>query len=131
MLAIRAPRLFDGERFHPDGVTVFTDAGRIRSVEAGSPPVGPDWRVVEFDDATILPGLIDSHVHLVADSGFGALDRIAGFTEEEIDAVITDGLRRQLAIWAIGGSTCWLDGTGNAPAPLPSRSRRFWRPARR
>ena len=53
--------------------------------------------VVEFSDATVLPGLIDTHVHLAADSGFGALDRIAGFTDDEMDAVITDGLRRHLA----------------------------------
>lgn len=97
MLAIRAPRLFDGERFSSDGATVLTDAGRILAVEAGFPDVGPPWPVVEFDDATVLPGLIDTHVHLAADSGFGALDRIAGFTDEEMDAAITDGLRRHLA----------------------------------
>ncbi len=97
MLAIRAPRLFDGERFTSGGATVLTDAGRIRAVEAGYPDVGPDWQVIEFDDATVLPGLIDTHVHLAADSGFGALDRIAGFTDDEMDAVITDGLRRHLA----------------------------------
>jgi imidazolonepropionase-like amidohydrolase len=97
MLAIRTPRLFDGERFSTDGSTVLTDAGRIVGVEPGFRTLGDDWQVLEFDDATVLPGLIDSHVHLAADSGFGALDRIAGFTDDEMDAVITDGLRRQLA----------------------------------
>ena len=97
MLAIRAPRLFDGERFSSGGATVLTDAGRILAVEAGFPEVGPAWQVIEFDDATVLPGLIDTHVHLAADSGVGALDRIAGFTDDEMDAVITDGLRRHLA----------------------------------
>jgi imidazolonepropionase-like amidohydrolase len=97
MLAIRAPRLFDGERFSSGGATVLIDAGRIRDVEAGYPDLGADWPVLEFEDATVLPGLIDTHVHLAADSGFGALDRIAGFTDEEMDAAITDGLRRHLA----------------------------------
>src|SRR6478752_8017162 len=97
MLAIRAPRLFDGERFSSGGATVLMDAGRIRDVEAGYPDLGADWPVLEFEDATVLPGLIDTHVHLAADSGFGALDRIAGFTDEEMDAAITDGLRRHLA----------------------------------
>jgi len=96
MLAIRAPRLFDGERFSTGGVTVLTEAGRIRSVEKGYPGVGPEWQVIEFDDATVLPGLIDTHVHLAADSKVDALDRIAGYTDDEMDAVITDGLRRQL-----------------------------------
>jgi imidazolonepropionase-like amidohydrolase len=97
MLAIRAPRLFDGARFSSGGATVLIDAGRIRDVEAGYPDLGADWQVLEFEDATVLPGLIDTHVHLAADSGFGALDRIAGFTDEEMDAAITDGLRRHLA----------------------------------
>jgi len=44
----------------------------------------------------VLPGLVDTHVHLVADSQQNALDRVAGFTEEEIDEVVTDGLRRSL-----------------------------------
>ena len=44
----------------------------------------------------MLPGLVDTHVHLVADSQQNALDRVAGFTEEEIDEVVTDGLRRSL-----------------------------------
>ncbi len=97
MLAIRAPRLFDGARFSSGGATVLIDAGRIRDVEAGYPDLGADWQVLEFEDATVLPGLIDTHVHLAADSGFGALDRIAGFTDEEMGAAITDGLRRHLA----------------------------------
>ena len=45
----------------------------------------------------MLPGLIDSHVHLVADSKIGALDRVPTLSDQELDAVITDGLRRQLA----------------------------------
>ena len=44
----------------------------------------------------MLPGSVDTHVHLVADSQPNALDRVAGFTEEEIDEVVTDGLRRSL-----------------------------------
>ena len=97
MLAIRAPRLFDGERFSSGGATVLTDGGRILAVGTGFPELGTEWQVVEFDDATAAPGLIDTHVHLAADSGVGALDRIAGFTDDEMDAVITDGLRRHLA----------------------------------
>jgi imidazolonepropionase-like amidohydrolase len=97
MLAIWAPRLFDGERFITGGATVLTDAGRIVGVESGFREVGGEWQVLEFSDATVLPGLIDTHVHLAADSGFGALDRIAGFSDDEMDAVISDGLRRQLA----------------------------------
>ena len=71
--------------------------GRIVGVEAGFPDLGSDWEIVDCPDGTVLPGLVDTHVHLVADSQQDALDRVAGFTDEEIDEVVTDGLRRSLA----------------------------------
>ena len=89
--------MFDGERFTHGDVTVMVDGGRIVGIEHGLPAVPDGWRVLDNPDGTVLPGLIDTHVHLVADSRVGALDRVAGYTDEELDAVITDGLRRQLA----------------------------------
>jgi imidazolonepropionase-like amidohydrolase len=97
MLAIRSTWLFDGEKFNNGGMTVLVDQGRIVGVEQGFPEPPEQWQVLDQQDATVLPGLIDTHVHLVADSGFRALDRVAGFTDDELGAVITDGLRRQLA----------------------------------
>jgi len=97
MLAIRATQMFDGERFSAGGATVLIDGDRIVGVEEGFPEVGEQWQVVHHADATTLPGLIDTHVHLVADGGVGALDRVAGFTDDELDAVITQGLRLQLS----------------------------------
>jgi imidazolonepropionase-like amidohydrolase len=35
----------------------------------------------------VLPGLIDTHVHLVGNSGVMALERAAGYSSEEIDEV--------------------------------------------
>ena len=96
MLAIRAARMFDGERFTNGGVTVLIDDGRIVGVDQGLSDVPDGWRVIDHPDGTVLPGLIDTHVHLVTDSGMGALDRVAGYSDDELDAVITDGLRRQL-----------------------------------
>jgi imidazolonepropionase-like amidohydrolase len=97
VLAIRASRGFDGERVLDDGVVVLIDDGRIVEVEEGhaAPPSG--WPVLDFGDATVMPGLIDMHVHLCGDSEMGALDRVADYSEEELDAVIGGGLRAQLA----------------------------------
>jgi imidazolonepropionase-like amidohydrolase len=69
MLAIRAARAFDGERLIEGGVLVLTDAGRIVAMEPASVSVSlPDaWQVADFSDSTVLPGLIDTHVHLCAD----------------------------------------------------------------
>jgi imidazolonepropionase-like amidohydrolase len=44
-----------------------------------------------------LPGLIDAHTHLVTDSGNSALDRVAGYSVEQIDEVITRAVREQLS----------------------------------
>jgi imidazolonepropionase-like amidohydrolase len=45
----------------------------------------------------VLPGLIDTHVHLVGDGGVMALERAAGYSSEQIDAVVSESLRRHLA----------------------------------
>lgn len=95
MLALRAGRAFDGEHSLAGPVTVITENGTIKAVEQGHPDV-PGAEVVDLGTATVLPGLIDTHVHLCADSENGALDRLPGFSAEQLDAVIEDGLARQL-----------------------------------
>lgn len=97
MYAVRAGACFDGERFVAGGATVLVDGGRIRGVEPAGYDLPAGCRVHDYDQATVLPGLIDTHVHLVADSGPMALDRVAGYTAEEIEAVVTEALRRHLA----------------------------------
>lgn len=89
--------MFDGERFGDGGVTVLIGDGRIAGVEPGWPDLPAGTTVLDHPDGTVLPGLVDSHVHLVGDSADGALDRVAGYTDDELDAVMTEGLRRQLA----------------------------------
>ncbi|MDX3662562.1 amidohydrolase family protein [Streptomyces sp. ID05-26A] len=95
MLALRAGRAFDGERSIAGPVTVVTEHGKIKAVEQGHPDVA-GAEVVDLGTATVLPGLIDTHVHLCADSENGALDRLPSFTSPELDAVIEDGLDRHL-----------------------------------
>ena len=94
---VRAARLFDGERFVDGGVTIWVEGMRIVAVDSGYPALAADIDVVEYGDATIAPGLIDTHVHLVGDSQMGALERVAGYSEAEVDAVISNALREQLA----------------------------------
>lgn len=65
-LAIIADRLIDGTGRDPvEAAVVVVDAGRI--VAAGARrevSVPADARVIEGDDLTLLPGLMDMHVHL-------------------------------------------------------------------
>jgi imidazolonepropionase-like amidohydrolase len=95
--AVRAGACFDGERFVAGGATVLVDGRRILAVEPAGYDLPADCRVHDYDQATVLPGLIDTHVHLVANSGPMALDRVAGYTGEEIEAVVTEALRQHLA----------------------------------
>lgn len=96
MLALRASHCFDGTGFVAGGATVLVDEGRIVGLE----PFGydaPDGCPVTTHDGTLLPGLVEAHTHLVTDSGPNALSRVAGYSAEEIDKVVTEALRRQLA----------------------------------
>ena len=59
---VHCGHLFDSESGRMLGETSITVAGdRIQSVQAGAPQGG---NVIELGNATCLPGLIDSHVHL-------------------------------------------------------------------
>jgi imidazolonepropionase-like amidohydrolase len=97
VLAIRAGRAFDGERVIRGGVLVLVDGQRIAAVDSGAAPAQDGCQLVEFPTGAVLPGLIDMHVHLCGDAGMGALDRLADYTDIELDEVIAASLRQQLA----------------------------------
>ena len=70
MLALRAARLFDGQDPRlVERPLLLVEAGRITAVEHGdgAPPAGAE--VIDLGDVTLLPGLIDVHVHLGFDAG--------------------------------------------------------------
>ncbi|MBM3450336.1 MAG: amidohydrolase family protein [Armatimonadetes bacterium] len=64
---IRGRSLFDGvDTEHREGASVWIEAGRIRAVYGREgPPPPPGARVLDFPDGGILPGFIDTHVHLI------------------------------------------------------------------
>lgn len=69
MLALRAARLFDGESPRLlDRPLLLIENGRITAVDHGGvePPAGAE--LVDLGDVTLLPGLIDVHVHLGFDA---------------------------------------------------------------
>jgi imidazolonepropionase-like amidohydrolase len=97
MKAFRAARLFDGEGFVTDGGTVLVEDGTVVAVEASFPDLPEHVATVDFGDATLLPGLIDTHTHLVGDSGVGALDRVAGYSPVQLRRVVDESLGQHLA----------------------------------
>jgi imidazolonepropionase-like amidohydrolase len=61
-IVIKAARLFDGVSGRlTDGATVVVAGGKIQSVGGAIPP---NADVIDVGDATLLPGFIDSHVHM-------------------------------------------------------------------
>src|SRR5262245_59357229 len=68
-VAIRAARLFDGSADAlVANAVVIVEGDSIRAVGSGIPvPAGAE--VIDLGDATLMPGLIDSHVHLSGESG--------------------------------------------------------------
>jgi imidazolonepropionase-like amidohydrolase len=87
MFAIRAATAYDGIRFLDEGLTVLVEGDRVVGVEGPrhEPPTGCE---VTTYDGTLLPGLIDTHVHLVADASMGSLERAPDLSDDELDAVI-------------------------------------------
>jgi len=69
-VAITADRLLDvrSGRYIEKPV-VIADGEKIVEVRSGEPPA--DARVIRFDGLTLVPGLIDMHVHLDSDPTYG------------------------------------------------------------
>jgi len=62
-VVLKAAHLFDSKSGRlSEGGVVVVQGDKILSVGAGSVPAGA--RVIDLGDATLLPGFIDSHVHL-------------------------------------------------------------------
>jgi imidazolonepropionase-like amidohydrolase len=119
MLAIRVRQVFDGRQVAPGAGMVFVDDGRIIGVEPATADVPDGCRVLDRPHATVLPGLVDAHVHLLADSGPGALDRLAGYSAADCDRVIDETLRVNLT----AGVTAVRDLGDRGYAVLSWRSR--------
>jgi imidazolonepropionase-like amidohydrolase len=68
-IAIKAAHLFDSisGNLTERGV-VIVEGGKIKAVGSGT-PIPTDARIIDLGDATLLPGFIDAHVHLSAESG--------------------------------------------------------------
>ncbi|TYB40169.1 amidohydrolase family protein [Actinomadura chibensis] len=94
-LAIGVDGLFDGEQSLDGPTLVLVEDGRIVGVQPGAE--APDGWTTRRHDGTAMPGLIDAHVHLCADGGPGALERVMDFSQGEVRATIEASLRRHLA----------------------------------
>ena len=117
-LVIRNVRLFDGQQTL-DRTTVLVQDGTIRAVgrDTAAPPGAT---IIDGQDRTLLPGLIDSHVH-VADDAVSALEQAAVLGVTTVLDMFSAGerlrmLKRVAAMDAEGMADLRTAGTGAAAA---------------
>ena len=64
-IAVRAGKLIDGKSEQPaTNVLILIEDGKIASVAPGSPPPA-GVELINLSNATVLPGLIDAHTHIL------------------------------------------------------------------
>ncbi|HEX6539392.1 MAG TPA: amidohydrolase family protein [Candidatus Dormibacteraeota bacterium] len=101
-LAIRAPRVFDGERMR-GAALVLVDGGRITAVDTTCAFPPEDARVIELGPGTtLLPGLIDCHTHLALDA---TPDCVANVTTVDDDTLLEQMEQRAASALRVGVTT--------------------------
>jgi imidazolonepropionase-like amidohydrolase len=85
VLALRAGRLFDGWSARlVERPLVLIEDGRITAIESGDVEPPPDAEVVDLGEVTLLPGLIDTHVHLGFDASAAPVAHLQAATDEAL-----------------------------------------------
>jgi imidazolonepropionase-like amidohydrolase len=89
MLAIRAGHLFDGvSAALVEQPVVLVQAGRIVAVGSGG-AAPAEAEVVDLGSATLLPGLVDAHLHLAFDASPDPVGRLDTVDDDQL----LDGMR--------------------------------------
>jgi imidazolonepropionase-like amidohydrolase len=112
-IAIRATALFDGSALVRDPLVLVADGRIVEVVTGPRAAVPPDAELVELPGATLLPGLVDTHVHL------GSADhhtRRALPLPADPD-LVTELVHRRVAVGFTGG----IAPSGFAPPPQIQR----------
>src|SRR5947209_15659661 len=105
-----ADLLYDGRRLEPlERPLIAVTSGKITSVEERSRAWAPprDAQILDLEGSTVLPGMVDAHVHLAL-TGATAAEAIA-FVESASDSDILDVMRAHAEEALRGGVTTLRD----------------------
>lgn len=91
---IRAARLFDGTTCSDGDSAVLVEDGRV--VAVGREVAAVDAPVLDLGAATLLPGLVDTHVHLAFDASADAVAALAARDDAALLDAMTDAAAAQL-----------------------------------
>jgi imidazolonepropionase-like amidohydrolase len=113
MHIFRADALIDGSGSEPRrNMEIIVDDGRIREIApAGLVPRPPDARVYERPGATVLPGLIDVHLHLMFGTGPRTYEDV--IANDSDDLMLLRGARNAYLHLRAGVTTCRDCGARN------------------
>ena len=105
LTALRASWLFDGAGSAPiPDPVVLIEGGTIRGVSSGGPaPAGAT--VIDLPGAALLPGLVDTHVHLAFDASTDPVGHLARREDDQVVDAMEHAGRAALA----GGVTTIRD----------------------
>ncbi len=109
-VAIRTTRLLaDPRSGSPVPATLLVEGQRIAAILGPEAPFPAGAKLVDLGDATVVPGLIDSHVHITGDPGRGPLYAVTVPPERHVAI----GARNALATARAGFTT--VRDLGSAP----------------
>ncbi len=111
---LKAARIFDGTGTAPyEGQAVLLSGGTIaaiRPVAEIAAPTGSNVEVRDYGDATILPGLVDGHTHMMA-PGDGTHGDVTG--AEDDDVLLMRALQNARTFLHAGVTTARENGAKN------------------
>src|SRR5213595_674101 len=105
IIALKAARLFDGKsRALIQNGVVLVQGDKI--VDAGANiAIPPDAQVIDLGDATLSPGFMDAHTHLIVDYSGNYNERRLKELEENVSTVAYNSIPRARATIEAGFTT--------------------------
>ncbi len=99
LTVIRAAAMFDGASSAlTANPVVVIDGGRIVAVQAETRTIPDGAEVVDLGDTTLMPGLVDAHLHLCFDASDDPVGHLVGSDDDTLRQRMAAAARRALRV---------------------------------